>query len=210
MSNAHTIRVLFLRAEKDDHWINRLVSWIDPPFCHVEIEFECIKGQLPHSSTGGAQFTAPSTQNHAVTIASSVFSGDTVFLRPRTFANPNYTVLSFLVNQKQFERMYKFCEFRVNTETGFDETAMCCAMSPCLSRLCLSRSYPETQPRTFCSEHVTLTLQAGGIDAVRDADARHMTPSRLHKLLTSPHAKIQRCFSTVNFKMNLMEKQGII
>eukprot|EP00960_Hanusia_phi_P018129 533121-Hanusia_phi.AAC.1 len=62
-----TIQLLFYKAQADDHAINRVVAMLDPPFVHVELRFE-----------DG--------------IASSIFAGEVLFFRPRTFANPHYAI----------------------------------------------------------------------------------------------------------------------
>ncbi|EKX34918.1 hypothetical protein GUITHDRAFT_146908 [Guillardia theta CCMP2712] len=61
-TDAYRSMLLFYKAQPDDPLLNRLVSWFDPPYVHVEIRFE-----------DG--------------MASSIFAGETVFFRQRTFAN---------------------------------------------------------------------------------------------------------------------------
>eukprot|EP00961_Rhodomonas_salina_P139235 1873854-Rhodomonas_salina.1 len=80
-----SIRVLFLRATQQDPWMNRAVSYLDPPFCHVEVEFD-----TPPVARDHLLGLMPAAR--ATPVATSIYANETVFLRPRTFANPNYTI----------------------------------------------------------------------------------------------------------------------
>lgn len=250
-----TVRVLFLRSTATDHWINRTVSYWDPPFCHVEIEFEVPVGRLPHDGYGipshqwgqrdhNAQGTAASgypfpgdipcaanmysslpsmptvteSDKQHTCVASSVYNGETVFMKQRRFANPNYTIISLLVSDTQFKKMYAFCEHRTASSVAFNQTAMVCAFCPFLSKM-LCRTSVETGPDTFCSEHVTLVLQAGNIPEVSQHLASTVTPSRLYKLLANGKTaavgaargkRAVQCFSTVDYKIDLMERVGTV
>lgn len=176
-----TIRVMFLSPADNDPWINRLVARIDPPFCHVEIEFD-------DSSTGPC-------------LASSIYAGETVFMKRRTFANPNYTTVTLHVDEANYKRIMRFCETEAHDSVGFDETGMYLSWfgpwCPCLSWSCR----PATTRRTFCSKHVTQALQAGNVPEVIGLDACRVRPSQLYKILNTSK---RRCFSTVPYKMNLM------
>jgi hypothetical protein len=169
------VRVLFLRAVSGDPWVNRLVSALDPPFCHVEIEFE---------TSGGL----------GAAMASSIYAGETVFLRPRSFANPNYTIVTLNVTDAAFARMYEYAQRAAGRETRFSSAAMYLSFLP-----------PGCQAlgaeHTFCSAYVTSVLQAGGLHETRRLVAGRMRPSTLHRVLATAQ---QQSFSTVPYKMNLL------
>ncbi len=167
-----SVRVLFLRAAPDDHWVNRLVSALDPPFCHVEIEFDL---------GGGA-------------LASSIYASETVFLKQRTFANPNYAIVTLNVSDAAFERMLAFARQASERETGFSATAMYLSFLPhCCNTLGTGR--------TFCSAYVTSILQVGGVQEVRGLAPCRTRPSTLFQVLARAQ---QQSFSTVPYKMNLL------
>jgi hypothetical protein len=176
------IRLLFLRAAADDHWLNRLVSRLDPPFCHVELEFD-----MPQ----------PVALSAAPTLATSLYAGEAVFLRPRTFANPNYTILTLSVSDAAFARMLRLATDTAERGVRFDSHAMCCAILPCpCSRL--------RADRTFCSAYVTALLQEGEVRGVERLVPERTRPSTLYHLLRSSQ---QQCFSSVPYKLNMLTAQ---
>jgi hypothetical protein len=172
-----SVRVLFLRAAPDDHWVNRLVSALDPPFCHVEIEFDL--------GSGGGELGA---------LASSIYADETVFLKQRTFANPNYAIVTLNVTDAAFDRMLAFARRASEREVAFSASAMYLSFLPhCCNTL--------GSDRTFCSAYVTSVLQVGGVQEVRGLVPCRMRPSSLFQILARAQ---QQSFSTVPYKMNLL------
>lgn len=171
-----SIRVLFLRATERDHWINRLVSSLDPPFCHVEVEFE-----MPGT---------PASK----TLASSVYANETVFLKERTFANPNYTIITLDVSDAAFQRMFQYARNAAEAQTRFNGSAMYLSILP----HCFNTLGPR---QTFCSAYVTSVLQAGNLHEVSHLVPCQTRPSTLYKVLLRAR---QQSFSTVPYKMNLL------
>ena len=164
-----SIQLLFYRArEQGDHLMNRVVSWFDPPFVHVEIRFE-----------DG--------------MASSIFAGEALFFRPRTFANPNYHVETLTVEATDYGSMYRYCQERAEQGITFDNLGMYLAVFPLLSF--------TPQQRTFCSRHVTEVLQVGRVPEFIMLTPHRTTPSMLYKaVMGSTH----RFFSSVPFKINMV------
>jgi hypothetical protein len=181
-----TIRVLFLKPDVGDHWMNRLVAYIDPPYCHVELEFETMT-----LGTNG--------QNVSGTIATSIFNGETIFMRPRTFANPKYEVVSILVSNDSFNKIYGYCNAKCNSNVTFDNIGMILSYFPFTFR-----SAPTD--KTFCSSYITSALQCGGIDEVKHLKPERTSPSTLYKIMQKCNG---RCFSTVPFKMQLMNSKTL-
>lgn len=182
-----TIRVMFLEAVPNDPFVNRIVSRIDPPYCHVELEFD------------------DNTQGPC--LASSIFAGETVFFKRRTFSNPNYTTITLHVEDSSYARIVKFCEQKAKGNVQFDSWGMYSSwLAACIPgplRRCLAPVCFQTN-RTFCSRFVTEALQAGDIPEVRGVDACLMRPSLLHKRLST---STRKCFSTVPYKMLLMTQR---
>jgi hypothetical protein len=175
------VRVMFLKAVPGDPWVNRLVSALDPPFCHVEIEFD-MSDERP--LLGGAP-----------TMASSIFAGESVFLRPRSFANPNYTIITLNVTDAAFARMYKYAENAAARGTRFSNVAMYLSFLP-------AGCHAPHADHTFCSAYVTSVLQAGGVHETRRLTPSRVRPSTLHRVLSTAQ---QQSFSTVPYKMNLLQ-----
>lgn len=208
-----TIRLLFLHATPHDHWMNRLVSYWDRPFCHVELDFEMTTAEFEarkreHSvfefnrTWTNFQHNVQSQDAPSLSIASSVYSGETVFLKPRTYANPHYTILTFTVTDTQFKRMFDFCMTQVNKHVAFDEVRMYSLYLPRIIRGLIPRR------GTFCSEYITMALQAGGMQEVANTDASTTSPSALHRIMSQKRSTHTQCFSTVPHKMNLVVQNG--
>lgn len=185
-----TVRVLFLRATAADPWMNQLVSWLDPPFCHVELEFD-----MSQETATFAQLAAgmPSL-SRPHTLASSVYAGESVFLRPRSFANPNYTVLTLNVTDRAFERMLAMASESAAAGVSFCGRSMYLSYFP----FCCNTLPPG---KTFCSAYVTQVLKTGGVPEAQSLRPERMRPSTLYRVLQSAN---QQCFSSVPYKINLI------
>lgn len=186
------VRLLFLRAAADDHWLNRLVSHLDPPFCHVELEFDMPPPAVLSTVLPAALGSVLPT---AATLATSLYAGEAVFLRPRTFANPNYTILTLNVSDTAFARMLRLAAETTERGVRFDSHAMCCSILPCS---CCPRLRAD---RTFCSAYVTVLLQEGGVRGVERLAPERTRPSTLYRLLSDSQ---QQCFSSVPYKLSML------
>eukprot|EP00960_Hanusia_phi_P018028 530210-Hanusia_phi.AAC.1 len=100
-----TIKILFYKPIENDYFMNKLVSYFDPPFCHVEICFE-----------DG--------------MASSIFASEKVFFKRRTYANPNYLIEAITVPDENYNDMYRMCAERERVGLGFDSFGMYTTMIP--------------------------------------------------------------------------------
>eukprot|EP00961_Rhodomonas_salina_P012822 172772-Rhodomonas_salina.2 len=203
-----TVRVLFLKSTSSDHWINRLVSTLDPPFCHVEIEFEMDGGSenfetiAPDNSVLDSQFfqfALPHTVTSTHAIASSIYHGETVFMKRRTFANPNYTILTLTVADTQFKRMFAYCKHACEQTHSFDAVGMY------LSYIPLGCRRPHAK-KTFCSSYVASVLIEGGVKEMQHVNPAYMRPSTIYKLLSKNQ---QQCFSSVPYKINLIQSKPV-
>jgi hypothetical protein len=97
--NEAYVMLMFYKPIKEDPWINRLVAWVDKPFSHVEIAFE-----------DG--------------LASSIFAGETVFCKQRTFSNPQYASYTITVSNEQVKLLKLFCQRASNLGIHFDKVGM--------------------------------------------------------------------------------------
>jgi len=93
------VHVLFYRPQPDDRWLNHLVTTINPPFSHCDIQFDD-------------------------EVASSVYQNETVYMCKKSFSRLNYERLSFSVSESEFNAMYKFCEQSCRSMVRFDPLGM--------------------------------------------------------------------------------------
>ena len=146
----------FLTPDAEDPAINRLVAHVSThPFCHVELELG-----------DGRSF--------------SIFDGGTVFLREKSFANPNYVLLSLAVTDAEHAAVSRFCTDAVARKIGFHNIGM---FSAYIRPRCIAGT-PSTQlGSTFCSKIVTEALQHGCIKEVSGMNPSCVTPSALYTAL---------------------------
>lgn len=183
------VRVLFLRSDTASHWMNKLVACLDPPYCHVEIEFD-VK-LMPRDGI----FRNATHE----TMAASIYANEQVFLKKKTFANPLYDIITINLGTRDFKRMYSYCEQEAAKHLTFSSTGMYCAYIPYAA--CLG-SCVRSKDATFCSEFVCNVLKIGNFAAVKDVNSSTMTPSRLKRLLSFGSGNM---YSTVPYKMQLLD-----
>ena len=86
-----TISVAFYRPEgENEPFINKATAWITGKFSHCELLFRDPK-------TGRSN------------LASSIFQGETVFFRNKTFGRTSWSFKNIIVTGKQADTMRTFC-----------------------------------------------------------------------------------------------------
>ena len=148
------IHAYFYSPRENDHFMNRIVTSFDPPFSHCDVQFE-----------DG--------------MASSVFQGENLYWRTRTFRKPGYSRITLAVDAEGYQRAYRMCHERFAQEYSFDAVGMfTLPLAPIVS-------LQDRPCRTFCSRHCAEVLQAAGVRSVKNMDARTVTPSMLQRALQS-------------------------
>jgi hypothetical protein len=162
------IRLCFYEPRAaDEAWINKVVAFFSKNYVsHVEILFED-------------------------NMAASIFAGDVVFWRKRSYSNPNYKLKSFDVATNSYWLMYEHAKNAASRNIGFSNTKMFCG--PLIG-------YRGSSDSTFCSEFVTQTLQVGGVSFAMKMNATTSTPSTLLDFMNT-HSNI--CFDSTSFKLDL-------
>jgi len=163
-----TVQILFYKPIKNDLFMNQVVAYFDPPFCHVEIRFE-----------NG--------------MASSIFAGEKIFFKFRTYANPNYLIEAISVPEPDYMAMYKLCVDRERAGIGFDSFGMYTSIVPLI--------HNNNIKSTFCSRHVTEVLQAGNVPEVKNLNPCKVSPSKLYHLLKKSKRAV---IDSVPFKIGKM------
>lgn len=152
------IHAYFYTPHETDHILNRLVTAYDPPFSHCDVQFED-------------------------TMASSVYSGESVYWRKRGFKKPGYSRITLSAeNAAAYEKAYILCKERADSGCAFDAIGMYTLPLSYLPEMLVKR---DRKNHTFCSKHCTEVLQMAGVKSVLGLDSKNVTPSMLHKALGS-------------------------
>lgn len=148
------LTLAFLSPGPCDHWANRLAARASThPFCHVELYFE------------GTQQSF------------SIMWGETAGFRAKNMSNPNYTLVSLCVSNKEFDASLEFCRSVVSQNLVFDDRGMWASWFP--QAVCCREATSQQRGGTFCSKIITEALQFGGVMEVEGLCPSKVTPSRL-------------------------------
>jgi hypothetical protein len=181
------VMLCFYTPSAQDVWVNRAVASLGQHrFCHVEMRFD--DGY-----------------------ATSIFAGESVFYRKRSYSNPNYTLLTILVSDKQERDLKKIAQEAANGRVQFDHCGMYAATCPCLSivydAMCgckwSSSACKAIVEPTFCSKYVTSLLHIVQVPEVSHLNASSTTPSMLYNSLRGTP---MICWDTVPFKMSFLSE----
>ena len=93
------INAYFYEPGNGDKWLNHVVTRYDPPFSHIDLQFE-----------DG--------------MASSVFQYENVYWKQRRFRNPNYRRVTVSVDQGPYKKAYNLCAERAKQGFAFDAVGM--------------------------------------------------------------------------------------
>ena len=152
------ILLLFYKPSATDPLFNRAVALFCPPFCHVEMAFPERYGAEPCECD---------------IFGSSIYQGETVFYKKKSYARDGYVCLTIEVSLAQQWRVKNYCKNQSNACVPFNRWAMYGSYIPLF----------RTDEGTFCSKHITNALKYGGVLHQECVDACRMTPSGLHAML---------------------------
>lgn len=191
----HAIHVLFLQPIPNDPqelFLNRLTSYIGEKvhrkgFHHTEI-------------------VVPDIQSGEGFLSSSIYNGESVTLtKTKTFSNPGYTVMTFLVTGAELQGIMHYLHESRRMQLSFDGLGMYLAALP------VQLSFGGSRRRsTFCSKHVTMALKAGGIEAVQGLNENIVTPSKLYRVLYERIPSDRKVAGSVPYKQQSMQQSGRI
>lgn len=159
------IYLLFYRPASDDHFQNRLVAFFDAPFCHVEMAFPEKYGIEPWEKE---------------VWGTSIYQGDFIFYKTKTYQREGYFSFAIEVTRAQSIKIKKYCQMQAESNVPFSKLAMYSAYLPI--------QLFDVQG-SFCSKHVTLALQEGGVSDVMHLNPCLVTPSSLYKTLLLKSSK---------------------
>ncbi len=147
------LHVLFYRPCADDHWLNRLVTTVAPPFSHCDLQFD-----------DG--------------LATSVYQRESVYMETKSLSRDNYERVSIAIDEGEHERIRDFCTRAHRDQVVFDPLGMALCVVPRAARL---REAPLG--RTFCSRYILEALQQTGRPEFAAHDPACTTPSALYRML---------------------------
>jgi hypothetical protein len=159
--------LLFYRPSIDDPTLNRVVAYFDSPFCHVEMALPMKVGGEPWDR---------------VMMGSSIYQGQSVFFKPKTYERDGYVSFSVEISVSQLYKIKSFCRQHTELMTPFNVYAMYAAYLPV--------QIMETDG-TFCSKHVTQALQYANVSLVHGINPALTTPSSLYKRLKANKPIVQ-------------------
>lgn len=162
------INCLFYYPHEDDHIMNKLVAKWNGPYCHTELAFE-----------DG--------------MATSIVTGQEVFLAKKRYSNPNYKILTCSVSDEQYQKIREFCENKTKNKTKFSMVSMLLSSLP-------FQIVTRNEKYTFCSRYITEALQAGNVENTKNLNPMLTTPSSLFAALDSDTTRI---FDTVPSRLEL-------
>jgi hypothetical protein len=154
------VYLLFYKPTAQDPLQNRLVSYFDGPFCHVEMAIPNRYGDDP---------------SQKVMWGSSIYQNEAVFFKQKSYRRDGYVSIAIEVSMQQLQTVKQFCTHHAEQQTPFSIVAMYAAYLPF--------QLIETDA-TFCSKHVAHALQMAGVSAVEGINPALTTPSMLYRQLT--------------------------
>lgn len=161
---SQVIHILFLETSADE---SNLVNYA------TSVYGKMLHGKGIHH----VELCIPDDPSCSHFISSSIYAGETVsYNKVKTFANPNYIVISKLVSHGELEEIKRFVVQSHRNMVEFDGLGMYMASMP----------FPvcgRSSSSTFCSKYVTEALQAADLECVRGLDACITSPSKLFRVI---------------------------
>lgn len=189
MKQYAVIYICFRIPPHTDPPLNRLVAWFNPPACHCEIAFD-MHGTVERPSTD--------------VIVSSIYEDTTVFVRKREFKQLCYIQEPIVVSKSQAQTMLAFCHKAERDVVTYSSCGMLSSIFGCCCIYLTPRPDPVQMSKTFCSQHVTMTLQKGGL--LQHLHPSFVTPSSLLKEIQSgkKNLTINSCYTSLPSRIDMV------
>ena len=171
--NHKQLTLAFLTPEENDHWLNKLASYVSNGYCHVELIFDAHKAQNTNKS-----------------LAFSVQSGEFVRLKGKSFKNPRYDYVTLSVPQQQYDMAYEFAESATNKQIAFSNLDMSLSLvhpGACAHRPSLASGH------SFCSKIIAETLQHANCPEVDSLCPSSATPGSLYNAVCRSQRRVTTC-----------------
>lgn len=177
------LTLAFLRPGPDDPPFNHLVAKAcKHGICHAEIVFED-------------------------SMAFSIFAGQSLFFKQRTFSNPEYELISLSVSDSEYSAAYAFCRQAAQYDIHFTDAGMLAAYFQPKRCPCVNTAASLHSGATFCSKIVTEALQSAGVSEVEHLNPCTTTPSCLYDAVRDSQRKL---LNSVPYKCNQLRQIGAL
>ena len=100
-----SLDVIFYRPTKEDHWINHMVSFMNPPYSHCDLLFD-----------DG--------------VATSIYNHERVYQERKSFSRKEYEWLSLSFTDDEIRRIRRFCDDCHKKRVEFDFWGMLLSYLP--------------------------------------------------------------------------------
>jgi len=140
-------------------------------------------------------------------------SGEKVFMHPRTFSNPNYTIVSIPVTADQEKMARQFCMDHASRGVDFDGVGMYTARLPWVFRAIVANFVKtDDNSRTFCSKYVVQVMQHIGVECFRELDPSTSSPSMVHRVLKNSDIMEhgENILGTTPYRRGLLATKGVV
>jgi hypothetical protein len=171
--NQKQLTLAFLTPEENDHWLNKLASYVSNGYCHVELIFDAHKANHTNKA-----------------LAFSVQSGEYVRLKGKSFKNPRYDYVTLSVPAQQYDSAYAFAESATKKQIAFSNLDM--SMSLVHPGACAHTPSLESG-HSFCSKIIAETLQNANCPEVDSLCPSSTTPGSLFNAVCRSQRRVTTC-----------------
>ena len=140
-------------------------------------------------------------------MAFSIFAGGTVFLRQRSFSNPDYYIISVSVSNAEYQSIYNYCKSAASHDIKFSDYGMYASYLQPRACPILNTGESVKIGSTFCSKIVTEALHFADVREVQHLIPCTTTPSCLYSAFQDSERKI---LSSVPYKREQMKQEGAL
>jgi len=177
------LTLAFLRpGPEETDWVNRLVSRVSKHgISHVELVFED-------------------------DMAFSIFAGQNLYFKPRTFANPDYELISLSVSHEEYVGAYSYCKQASAYQIGFTDVGMVACYFQPRTCPCINTGSSVYVGYTFCSKAITEALDYAGVHEVEGLTPCTTSPALLYDAVIDSNRKT---ICSVPYKRELMHTMGV-
>ena len=177
------LTIAFLRPgpeEKD--WVNNLVAKVsEHGVSHAELVFE-----------DGMSY--------------SIFAGQNLYFKPRTFSNPDYELISLSVSHAEYVSAYNFCQETSGYTIGFTDAGMVACYFQPRRCPCINTGSSVYVGYTFCSKAITEALKHADVPEVEHLIPCTTSPATLYNAMRDSNRKV---LCSVPYKRELMRTVGV-
>jgi hypothetical protein len=139
-------------------------------------------------------------------MAFSIFAGENLYFKHRTFSNPDYELVSLSVSQMEYVSAYTFCQQAVGHNLVFTDVGMVACYFQPRRCPCINTGASVYLGCTFCSKIVTEALDFASVPEVEGLSPCATTPSCLYEAVCVSERKV---LSSVPYKRNQLQQVGV-